>query len=148
MTMRGKWERHAPTLDDLLAKAIPEPNSGCMLWLGAINQFGYGRVGIKGRRTVAHRAVYEMACGPVPDGLDLDHLCRVRCCVNPAHLEPVTRQVNAARGICGKVTAARQRSKTHCPHGHAYGGENLFITNEGHRECRTCMRARSQRTAA
>jgi hypothetical protein len=148
MTNRGKWVRPEPTLDGLLSKTIPEPNSGCLLWLGPVNQFGYGRASIKGRKQVAHRAVYEMACGPVPDGLELDHLCRVRCCVNVAHLEPVTKQVNGLRGMAGVKSGAMQRAKTHCPEGHPYSGANLFLRSSGRRECRTCMRARNRRTAA
>lgn len=147
MTMRGRWKRPDVTLEALMAQTMPEPNSGCLFWMGALNQFGYGRVGVNGRRTVAHRAIYEMACGPVDPSLELDHLCRVRCCVNPAHLEPVTKRVNGLRGVAGVKSGAMQRAKTHCPHGHPYSGDNLFLRASGHRECRTCMRARGGRTA-
>lgn len=136
--------RRMPTLDDLLAKALPEPNSGCLLWTGAVNAYGYGLVNIQGQSRLAHRTIYKMACGPVPDGLDLDHLCRVRCCVNPAHLEPVTRLENARRGICGEVTASRQRAKTHCPQGHPYAGSNLYVGPTGRRGCRACRGAQAK----
>lgn len=147
MTGRGKWKRPAATLDGLLQNTIPEPNSGCLLWLGAVNQFGYGRASVNGRRTVAHRAVYEMTCGPVAADLELDHLCRVRCCVNPTHLEPVTKRVNGLRGLAGVKSGAMQRAKTHCPQGHPYSGDNLFLRARGHRECRACMAERNRRIA-
>src|ERR1700721_2858484 len=84
---------------------IPEPNSGCYIWLGYMEPNGYGKikVGYKSegtrRTTWAHLASYEHFIGPIPDGMDLDHKCRVRCCVNPNHLEPVTRKENVARGV-------------------------------------------------
>ena len=70
----------------------------CWLWTAATNRAGYGLLGIPGRSTLAHRIAYEEYVGPVPDGLELDHLCRVRRCVKPAHLEPVTRSENVRRG--------------------------------------------------
>src|SRR2546421_6548023 len=94
--------------------SIPEPNSGCHLWIGHENApGGYGRLSYRGRLYLAHRLSYESAIGPVPAGLQLDHLCRVRCCVNPAHLEPVTGRENVLRGIS---PAARAAKATHCPH--------------------------------
>lgn len=74
-----------------------EPNSGCWLWSGADNGVGYGK--FRGR--YAHRISWEMHKGPIPDGMHIDHLCRVRCCVNPEHLEPVTNRENARRGNTG-----------------------------------------------
>ena len=72
--------------------------SGCWIWTGALSKNGYGNVHIRPKNMVAHKAVYLLLRGPVPEGLDLDHLCRVRCCVNPYHLEPVTRFINLQRG--------------------------------------------------
>lgn len=143
---RGKWPRPTLTLDRLMARAIPEPNSGCMLWLSSINQFGYGRASIgPNRRVVAHKLAYEFVYGQVPDGLELDHLCRVRCCINPAHLEPVTKIVNVRRGIAGLKHKARQAAKSCCPRGHPYSGDNLFVRQRtGYRECRECMRQRAK----
>ena len=79
---------------------------------------------------LAHRVAYELQVGPIPVGLQLDHLCRVRSCVNPAHLEPVTSAENTRRGL--------RAMKTHCPQGHPYAGENLLIRPTGQRRCRTC----------
>jgi|HubBroStandDraft_2_1064218.scaffolds.fasta_scaffold296591_2 hypothetical protein len=91
--------RFEPIEQRLEKHTIPEPNSGCLIWLGSTTD-GYGRIGIgRSRRTRgAHIVAYELANGPVPEGLQLDHKCRVRCCVNPDHLEPVTQQVNIGRG--------------------------------------------------
>jgi hypothetical protein len=79
---------------------VPEPNTGCWLWLGRVTANGYARAWDPMRRTAryAHRILFERERGPIPVGLDLDHLCRIRSCVNPAHLEPVTRQKNLRRG--------------------------------------------------
>lgn len=121
-------------------KVSPEPNSGCWLWTATLNQDGYGRYSHKGRLESAHRVAFFMLVGLVGAGLELDHKCRVRCCCNPRHLEPVTHQQNASRGLGGK----HHLKKTHCPSGHPYAGSNLII-RDGYRACRTCERAKTQR---
>ncbi len=95
-----------------LRKIEPCPTTGCWIWLGALHRNGYGNIrvgsmkdGTRGHR-VAHRALYEALVGPIPAGMELDHLCRVRSCVNPAHLEPVTRRENLRRG--GVLDALRR----------------------------------------
>ena len=90
---------------------------------------------------VAHRRAYECLVGPVPESLELDHLCRVRHCVNPDHLEPVTGSENALRGL----RPIQLRSKRYCPQGHPYSGSNLYVRPSGVRECRRCMRAHQQK---
>lgn len=88
--------------DRLFEKVHFEPNSGCWLWVGADNGAGYGTMTSgHSTRAYAHRVSYELARGPIPDGMHLDHLCRIRCCVNPDHLEPVTNAENARRGLAG-----------------------------------------------
>jgi hypothetical protein len=125
--------------EEILAKASPEPNTGCWLWTGREKSHGYGRITIRGRTAAAHRVFYELIKGPIPRGMVLDHTCRVTCCVNPAHLEPVTQRENIKRGRAGAVNAARQRAKTHCPRGHEYAGDNLYIRGQNAaRGCRTC----------
>jgi hypothetical protein len=96
------------------SKVTPEPNSGCWIWIASLGTSGYGQFSVENRPLKAYRVAYEALVGPVPDGLELDHLCRVRCCVNPAHLEPVTHAENMRRGD------SFQRNKTHCPKGHPY----------------------------
>lgn len=123
---------------------IPEcaPDLGpCWIWTaGRRGPDGYGGFTPTRKRTVfAHRYAYELLVGPIPDGLELDHLCRVRPCVNPSHLEPVTHRENVMRGRA--VTAINAR-KTHCPQGHPYSGANLRFNTGGDRVCRACHRKR------
>ncbi|MGI9297058.1 MAG: HNH endonuclease signature motif containing protein [Gammaproteobacteria bacterium] len=116
-------------------KISPEPNSGCWLWLGYTQPNGYGQYRLPGKTQMAHRAAFRILVGEVPTGLDLDHLCRVRCCVNPNHLEPVTRSVNLKRG----KSHGGRAYKTHCKRGHPLLGDNLKLVPGG-RECRACRR--------
>lgn len=88
----------------------------------------------------AHRVAYELLVGLIPDGLELDHLCRNPACVNPAHLEPVTHAENMRRG--------ERAMKTHCPQGHAYDEANTYRIRSGGRQCRTCVRLRRRRRVA
>lgn len=120
-------------------QVTPCPMSGCWLWFGYTAPSGYGRISLGLKPRQAHRVSYAALVGPIPDGLHIDHLCRVRCCVNPAHLEPVTSAENTRRGEAG----INNTRKTHCPQGHAYEGDNLFfMANEFRggksRACRTC----------
>ena len=117
----------------------------CWLWSLHVNAKGYAhaRVPTEGRNNhLIHRVVFERAVDPIPAGLHIDHLCRVRNCVNPDHLEPVSPAENVRRGVAGASTRARQASKTHCPHGHEYSPENTY-SYKGKRDCRTCRKRRS-----
>lgn len=116
---------------------------GCWFWTSTRGENGYGqftlRTGVVRR---AHRIAYELAVGPIPDGLEIDHLCRVRACVNPAHLEPVTRQENIRRAVA---------AKTHCPKGHPRTPENSAHDHvNGSRvwRCKTCRRIQNAKTNA
>ena len=102
-------------MKNLLNKVEKLPWSGCWIWMGALSANGYGNIHVRPKNIVAHRYFYEYAKGPVPSGLDLDHLCRVRCCVNPDHLQPVTRSENLRRGsrIGRKYVTAHPRLATH-----------------------------------
>ncbi|MFH9013965.1 HNH endonuclease signature motif containing protein [Streptomyces sp. NPDC017943] len=111
---------------------------GCWVWTAAIGNNGYGVFRFQGKAANAHRVSYLHYVGEVPEGLDLDHLCRVRHCVNPAHLEPVTRSVNLGRGIAPGRT---QRLRTHCPKGHPYDAQNTRLY-KGRRSCKACHRER------
>ena len=130
-------------------KVSPCPMSGCWLWTGMLNGNGYGLKRRGGRGTghhVVHRFAFQALVGPVPADLDLDHLCRVRCCCNPAHLEPVSRRENILRGIGPQVISARMRQRTYCHKGHPYSEENTWLNpTTKKRECRECNRARARR---
>ena len=118
----------------------PGMSSRCHVWTAADNGAGYGVLKLNGRMVLAHRLAYELLVGPIPTGLQIDHLCRNRRCVNVEHLEPVTHRENALRGV---GASARNALKTHCPLGHAYAGSNLYVQpGTGARECRTCWRLR------
>ena len=121
-----------------LERYEPEPNTGCWLWMGWTVR-GYGRYGVEGR--LAHRLFYETYVGPIPDGLVIDHICRVRSCVNPAHMRVVTSGENV---LCGVGPSAESARKTHCVRGHAFDDSNTQrpanAKNRVRRVCRTCKR--------
>ena len=127
-------------------RVSPEPNSGCWLWTGNVTGGKYGGYptlmegGKNGGKVIyAHRLSYEFRNGPIPPGLQLDHLCRVHCCVNPDHLEPVTFVENIRRGVHSYKMAEILRARTHCPQGHPYAGHNLIVRKSGSRQCRACQ---------
>ena len=107
---------------------------GCWVWMGAINAVTGGAFNRGDRKTSAHRFAYETFVGPIPAGLEVDHLCRVRECCNPAHLEVVTHKVNANRG---QSPAAIRHRATHCAEGHPFA-DTAYIKPTGKRICRTC----------
>lgn len=110
----------------------------CWLWTGSVNARGYGRVRrgpAPGKVIPAHRYAYMAVVGPIPPGLVIDHLCRVKRCVNPTHLEAVPDRVNVARGVGPTAVNAR---KTHCKRGHEFTPENTGRTPIGGRYCVQC----------
>jgi hypothetical protein len=115
--------------------ALTEKTDGCWLWQGHVDKrSGYGKFRMLGRTELAHRAAYLMLKGEIPQGRYLDHLCRVRHCVNPDHLEPVTPQTNTDRGL--------RRKKEECKYGHALTGENRGTRSDGRQYCKQCSRER------
>lgn len=136
----------------LLAKtrtvACPRPELGpCLVWTAAVSSNGYGSAWDPASKRVrtAHGLAYEKTVGRVPEGLHLDHLCRVTVCINPAHLEPVTPGENIRRGNSPSAIAARTDV---CPKGHPLTGDNVTVLRSGtgnRRRCKACHRARQAR---
>lgn len=123
-----------PFMDGRAVGHVVDAPKGCWNFVGKVNYKGYGQIHFGAGRSgakFAHRVYYERAKGPIPEGLQLDHLCRNRQCVNPDHLEPVTLKQNQERGSWA--------TKTHCPQGHPYEGDNLVVW-KGRRQCRECGR--------
>lgn len=120
-------------LEALRTKLTYEPNTGCWLFMGEITGNGYGRLHFEGKRALAHRCAYEEWTGPIPDGLEIDHLCNVRSCCNPKHLRTATRTENNIR---------RLENITHCNNGHEFTQENTYVDPRGWRQCKICRRER------
>jgi len=123
----------------------------CWEWTGKPTSHGYGRFSIPGHHVGAHEFSWWLAHGLVPQGWDVDHLCRNTICVRPSHLEAVPHQENNLRGICGEVNRRRQLAITHCPQGHAYDEANTSWkkTKSGmSRRCKACARDYARRVAA
>ena len=135
--------RAMPLMDRLLSRVEKVTEGGCWIWMGTTTGWsGYGQVSERGRMLLAHRVAYESLVGPIPAGLEVDHLCRVRLCVNPAHLQPVTKAENDRR---------RMDAQTHCKAGHPRTGPNVRISVKGGHEqrvCRTCVAANMARFKA
>lgn len=114
--------------------------NGCWQWYGACSN-GYGVFCENGIHIKAHRYAYETMVGAVPDGLELDHLCRNKRCVNPEHLEAVTRGENIKRGLLPDIGRRFQQGKMHCPWGHPYNSQNTYLRlDRAGRECKACRR--------
>jgi len=132
----GLWNK-LPSLADRI-----DASGDCWEWMGPQTVRGYGQVGIDAKKVFVHRFVWESLVGPIPAGLQIDHLCRNIICCNPDHLEVVTLKENCRRGYS---PAAKHGRKTHCPQGHPYSGDNLYVGPKGNRKCRQCSRASNRR---
>jgi hypothetical protein len=121
-----------------------DTSGDCWIWTATLIPRGYGRFWLDGQK-LAHRVAYEWLVGPIPEGLEIDHLCRNRRCVNPDHLQPVTGRENQRRARVHRAPRSL-RSPTTCVNGHEYTPENTKIEPEtGWRKCRTCRRALEKR---
>lgn len=129
-------------LDRFMATVMPIPECGCWVWVGARHTAGYGVVWKDYWRMRAHRWSYEHLVGPIPEGLVIDHKCRVRSCVNPDHLRVVSHKENI---LCGIGHTAKNAAKTHCINGHELSGNNVlfFPSRPERRCCKKCLRARN-----
>jgi hypothetical protein len=162
-TCYGRWRRklkragefnlalvHGVPLERLMSRTVAGPN-GCLLYVGTLSKRGYGQIRVDGVLKLAHRAIYELTVGPIPDGMNLDHTCHNRdatclggdeCahrrCINVEHLEPVTGSENTRRGKSWAING----TKTHCAQGHPYDEANTYVF-DGRRHCRTCNNART-----
>ena len=133
------WRRIAPRL-------AADRETGCHRFTGAKID-GYGQARVDGRSQLVHRVAYELFVGPIPDGLQVDHLCRVRECANPAHLEAVTQAENMRRGRHGVL----YEIPAECKHGHPLNEANLSLGNKPNGSrwfCRICKREATRRYRA
>lgn len=138
-----KHHRKKSTISRMQEKIELIPFSTCWFWVGFVNPDGYGSFHWNGKSRPAHRAVYELLRGAIEPGLAIDHLCRVRSCVNPDHLEPVTRRENVLRG---ESPLARVVRSNKCVSGHELSEENVYINKKSGQRC--CRKCRSRRNAA
>ena len=138
------WGDSVPTVEERFWAKV-EKTDTCWLWIGTINDKGYGQFTIGRESFRAHRFAYELLVGPIPEGLELDHLCRNRACVNSVHLEPVTTLENFRRGLSGQITRQRLLGITHCRQGHPYDLLNTYWNPRTRkRACRVCGRQRDK----
>jgi len=129
-----------PRLPSRFWNKVEVTADGCWLWRAAHNERGYGNLSFGGKPGVsAYRLAYNTLVGSVPDGLELDHICRAPACVNPHHLEIVTHRENILRG---NTTPAKHAAATHCRNGHPFDLFNTHYTPQGKRTCRICMQKR------
>lgn len=132
--MTRRAPKGSPVADRLRFHSAVDPVTGCWIWQAARVVSGYGRFTVGGLTRATHRVSYETFVGPIPEGLQLDHLCRTPACINPEHLEPVTNLENRRRSplVC--------ENRTHCPRGHEYAAGNTYNAC-GRRFCRLCKSA-------
>lgn len=154
----GAW-MDAATRKRFLVK-LRRADNGCLIWTASLDGGGYGLFRANGQMRRSHIVAFTEWIGPVPAGLQLDHLCHTRdsdcaggracvhrACADPTHLEPVTSQVNVLRGRNPGIAAARERAKTHCVRGHLYDERNTYFRTRGGRKCRACNTARERALA-
>lgn len=142
-THYARWQRHGDPnfIANMQGKPLAErlwsnikTDGECWVWKRGKTRAGYGTIGYFGKTYYTHRLSYELMVGPIPDGLELDHLCFNRLCCNPWHLEPVTSEVNKRRML-------DRNTKMQCPQGHPYEGSNVIVELDGSRRCRACRKA-------
>lgn len=145
---RCAYNGYMASLEDRFwSKVSVGPTGECWLWTAALDRDGYGRFSIQRKERRAHRIAYELAVGTIPDGLVVDHLCRVVACCNPAHLEVVTSPENTRRGFTFRrengLLLAAQRPE--CANGHKYEEGSYLMRRGKYRVCKACNRDRQIR---
>lgn len=148
--VRSRYIETARRVPDMAYQRVELSDSGCWLWTGKVGKNGYGRVHHPAGELYAHRLFFTYYFGLPADGLQLDHLCRVRRCVSPDHLEAVTARENVLRG---QSACAENAQKDECVHGHSLADAYVLTRRNGERVCRECSRqrgavARAKRRAA
>lgn len=137
------WEEMETTMSELEKRFYSKIDTveDCWVWGAFKNPGGYGKFSYEKVSRLAHRISYLIHVGEIPPGLELDHLCRNRACVNPGHLEPVTRSTNIQRGLLPEVLKGLGKNRTHCAQGHIYDEANTYRNKKrSGRACRTCRR--------
>ncbi len=124
-------------MSQLMKISVYAADGECWLWESGIDHEGYARMFVDGKTRRVHRLSYEALIGPIPPGLVIDHICRVRNCVNPAHLRAVTNRENI---LCGAGLSAQNATKTHCAQGHEFTAENTYLSPYNKRRCLACAR--------
>jgi hypothetical protein len=132
--LRDRNTRYCSDACRFMSKVEVGPH--CWTWQATLDRHGYGTFYFAGRNQSAHRVAHEMFRDPIPDGLHIDHLCRNRACVNPAHLDAVEQRINTLRGDAPTAAAWREGR---CKNGHPRTPENTYVRNERARQCRVCM---------
>lgn len=132
--------RPAAPLEDRISANVVSTPFGCWQWSARRDRDGYGVIKVSGAPKAAHRVAYATFTGALDPAMQLDHLCHNRACVNPDHLEPVTTQVNTARGV--------KPNRGACPNGHPRSSDNVYTTPQGHKTCRPCRLAADNRYKA
>ncbi|MER7447815.1 HNH endonuclease signature motif containing protein [Microbacterium sp. NPDC097977] len=135
-------EPYLATVLARLCRARTVDENDCWIWQKSLQKDGYGQISVRGRMKLAHRVSYELHVGPISAGLELDHTCRVRSCVNPQHLEPVTSVVNTHRGL---DAIGWRRGGGACRRGHERTPDNCYTDSRGKLQCRPCQRLNQAR---
>jgi hypothetical protein len=132
------------TVQERIERSVSKSPEGCWVWNLSLTKLGYARINYLGKARFAHRVAYQTFKGSIPEGMELDHKCRTRACVNPEHLEPITHTENVRRGARGVLNP--QRQVTHCKWGHEFTEQNTYWkTSKAGGKSRMCITCKNLR---